>query len=57
MGLPHLINAACTEMWNAANMAFALCPLLGFGAMINPDLVPAEPEENAAALAPEELEG
>ena len=33
MGLPHLINAACTEMWNAANMAFALCPLLGFGAI------------------------
>ena len=32
MGLPHLLNAACTEMWNAANMAFALCPLLGFGA-------------------------
>ncbi|MDE2578994.1 MAG: acyl-CoA dehydrogenase C-terminal domain-containing protein [Hyphomicrobiales bacterium] len=33
MGLPHLINAACTEMWNSANMAFALCPLLGFGAV------------------------
>src|SRR6516164_5718824 len=33
MGLPHLINAACTEMWNSANMAFALCPLLGFGAI------------------------
>ena len=33
MGLPHLLNAACTEMWNSANMAFALCPLLGFGAV------------------------
>ncbi len=33
MGLPHLLNAACTEMWNSANMAFALCPLLGFGAI------------------------
>ena len=33
MGLPLLLNAALTEMWNSANMAFALCPLLGFGAM------------------------
>ena len=33
MGLPTLANAAFTEMWNAANMAFALCPLLGFGAI------------------------
>ena len=28
MGLPHLVNTACTEMWNGASMAFALCPLL-----------------------------
>src|SRR5271165_5742723 len=28
MGLPHLINVACTEIWNGASMAFALCPLL-----------------------------
>ena len=33
MGLPTLANAAFTEMWNSANMAFALCPLLGFGAI------------------------
>ena len=33
MGLPLLLAAACTEMWNAANMAFALCPLLGQGAI------------------------
>ena len=26
--LPALINAACTEMWNGANMAFGLCPML-----------------------------
>jgi acyl-CoA dehydrogenase len=32
-GLPLLINAACTEMWNAANMAFALGPLLTCGAI------------------------
>jgi acyl-CoA dehydrogenase len=33
MGLPNLFNAACTEMWNSANMAFAVCPLLCFGAI------------------------
>ena len=27
-GLPHLVNAACTEMWNSASMAFGLGPLL-----------------------------
>ena len=27
-GLPFAINAACTEMWSSANMAFGLCPLL-----------------------------
>jgi alkylation response protein AidB-like acyl-CoA dehydrogenase len=33
LGLPALLNAACTEIWNGANMAFALCPLLGHGAI------------------------
>jgi len=33
MGLPLLLGAACTEIWNAANMAFALCPLLGHSAI------------------------
>jgi len=33
LGLPALLNAGCTEIWNAANMAFALCPLLGHGAI------------------------
>jgi acyl-CoA dehydrogenase len=32
-GLPILLNAACTEIWNAANMAFALNPLLTMGAV------------------------
>jgi alkylation response protein AidB-like acyl-CoA dehydrogenase len=32
-GLPSLIMAATVEMWNAANMSFALCPLLTAGAM------------------------
>lgn len=31
LGLPLLLNAACTEIWNSANMSFALCPLLGQG--------------------------
>jgi acyl-CoA dehydrogenase len=33
MGLPHLVNVACTEIWNGASMAFALCPLLIEGAV------------------------
>lgn len=33
LGLPTLLNMGCTEIWNAANMAFALCPLLGQGAI------------------------
>ena len=32
-GLPTLLNSACTEMWNAANMAFSLNPLLTMGAI------------------------
>ncbi|MCB1823271.1 MAG: acyl-CoA dehydrogenase [Candidatus Competibacteraceae bacterium] len=31
-GLPELVLAATVEMWNAANMSFALCPLLNAGA-------------------------
>jgi alkylation response protein AidB-like acyl-CoA dehydrogenase len=33
MGLPHAVNVACTEIWNGASMAFALCPLLTEGAV------------------------
>ncbi len=33
LGLPVLLTAACTEIWNAANISFALCPLLGQGAI------------------------
>jgi alkylation response protein AidB-like acyl-CoA dehydrogenase len=33
MDLPHLVNVACTEIWNGASMAFALCPLLTEGAV------------------------
>ena len=31
--LPHALNAACTEMWNAASMAFGVAPLLTMGAV------------------------
>ncbi|HEY8006989.1 MAG TPA: acyl-CoA dehydrogenase [Methylocella sp.] len=33
MDLPVLLNTACIEIWNAANMAFSLCPLLTLGAI------------------------
>jgi acyl-CoA dehydrogenase len=32
-GLPVLLNSACTEIWNASNLAFALNPLLSVGAI------------------------
>ena len=32
-GLPLAINAVCTEIWNASNMAFGLCPLLTLSAI------------------------
>jgi acyl-CoA dehydrogenase len=32
-GLPMAINAACTEIWSAANVAFGLCPLLTLSAI------------------------
>lgn len=32
-GLPELINTATQEMWNSANMSFALCPMLNGGAI------------------------
>ena len=31
--LPHLLHAACFEIWAGANMALALCPLLNAGAV------------------------
>ncbi|GJD91833.1 3-methylmercaptopropionyl-CoA dehydrogenase [Methylobacterium hispanicum] len=30
-GLPHLLGAAATEIWNGANLAFSLCPILTAG--------------------------
>ena len=34
MGLAHVLNAACLEMWSSANMAFMLCPILSDGAIL-----------------------
>jgi len=31
--LPHALNAACLEMWNAASMAFGIGPVLTMGAI------------------------
>jgi alkylation response protein AidB-like acyl-CoA dehydrogenase len=33
MGLPHAVSVACNELWAGAAMGFALCPLLGEGAI------------------------
>ncbi len=33
MGLPGAVNAAVSEMWQASNMAFALCPMLTQGSI------------------------
>src|SRR6185437_10345300 len=51
MGLPHLVNVACTEIWNGASMAFALCPLLTEGA-IGALKAHGPPELIGAYLAP-----
>jgi len=32
-GMPHLVAAAVDEIWNGANMAFQLCPMLTAGAI------------------------
>ena len=32
-GLPQVLNAACVEMWNGANMAFGVGPLVGMSAI------------------------
>ncbi|HLH48950.1 MAG TPA: acyl-CoA dehydrogenase, partial [Roseiarcus sp.] len=33
MGLPHVVSAACSELWAGASMGFALCPLLSEAAI------------------------
>jgi acyl-CoA dehydrogenase len=52
MGLPVLVNIACAEMWNASNMAFALCPMLSGGAI---DALAAHGSDALKALYLEKL--
>lgn len=49
-GLPRVVGAAATEILNAANMSFALCPLLTDGA-IEALLTVGSPEIKATYLA------
>ncbi|MEK8050527.1 acyl-CoA dehydrogenase [Ideonella sp. DXS22W] len=53
--LPKLIHAACTEMVNAANVSFALCPLLTDGAI--EALLTAASDEQKATYIPPMIEG
>jgi 3-(methylthio)propanoyl-CoA dehydrogenase len=54
-GLPKLIHAACQEMVNAANLSFALCPLLTDGAI--EALLTAGSDEQKAAYIPKMIDG
>jgi 3-(methylthio)propanoyl-CoA dehydrogenase len=54
-GLPKLIHAACQEMVNAANLSFALCPLLTDGAI--EALLTAGTDEQKATYIPKMIEG
>ncbi|MBV1704825.1 MAG: acyl-CoA dehydrogenase family protein [Hyphomicrobiales bacterium] len=47
MGMPGAFNAGCLEMWNAACLSFALCPLLSMGAI---DALEAHGSEALRAL-------
>ncbi len=51
MGLPQVVAAACTEMLNASNLSFALCPLLTDGA-IEALQVAGSPEQKALYIPP-----
>lgn len=54
-GLPKLVATACTEMLNAANLAFALCPLLTDGVI--EALLTAGSEEQKQKFVPHLLSG
>ncbi len=54
-GLPYAVGSAAVEMWNGANMSFALCPLLTAGAL---DLLLAHgSEEQKATYLPKMASG
>ena len=44
-GLPRLVSALVEEMWNGANVAFALCPMLTHGAIEALELRGSDPEK------------
>jgi alkylation response protein AidB-like acyl-CoA dehydrogenase len=54
-GLPKTIGAACTEILNAANLSFALCPLLTDGAI--EALLTAGSDAQKATYIPPMIEG
>jgi 3-(methylsulfanyl)propanoyl-CoA dehydrogenase len=54
-GLPKLVSAACQELVNAANLSFALCPLLTDGAI--EALLVAGSEAQQAAYVPRMIDG
>lgn len=54
-GLPKLIHAACQEMVNAANLSFALCPLLTDGAI--EALLTAGSDEQKSTYLPKLIDG
>lgn len=54
-GLPSVISAAVSEMWDSANMAFGLCPLLTRGAVEALQLC-GTPEQKATYL-PKMIDG
>ena len=54
-GLPEMINTATQEMWNSANMSFALCPLLNAGAI--EAISRAGSEEQQALYLPKMVSG
>ncbi len=54
-GLPKLVSAAVMEMWNSANMSFALCPMLTGGAIAALELRGSE--EQKAMYLPKMVSG
>ncbi len=54
-GLPKLIATPCMEMFNAANLSFALCPLLTDGAI--EALLTAGSDAQKARYLPKFIEG
>jgi alkylation response protein AidB-like acyl-CoA dehydrogenase len=54
-GLPKLIHAACIEMFQSANLSFALCPLLTDGAI--EALLTAGSDEQKQAYIPRMIDG